>query len=271
MQSSLRQKRGLGKVWRVLRRLGPRTTVRRGIVLLYHTVGTSRLSLSPEQFRSQMEWLAQHTQVVSLAELSAGICPPKTATLCAITFDDGYAGVYHGAFPILAELKFPATVYLTTAAIGESSLSSNGFAGLYPSEPMLTWTQVREMQAGGISFGSHLVQHLDLTRIPRDVALDQLQRSKGVIEAALDQPCASFAYPWGRFNRRTSDWVAVSGYTNAVTALHGFVRRDAAFDPLQMPRMAIENRYRLDDFEALLVGDWDFMWVYQRLRRVMSR
>lgn len=75
-------------------------------------------------------------------------------------------------------------------------LEVNDFQGL--DNLMLTWDQIREMTENGISFGAHTVNHPVLSRIPLDKAEREIRQSKETIEAKIQKPVASFAYPFGK-------------------------------------------------------------------------
>src|SRR5436309_13449222 len=82
-------------------------------ILCYHAVEPdwdTPLAITPADFAAHMTWLARHRRVVPLdAALSSvgasGLLPRGTT---AITFDDGFAGVYRYALPILSSLGVAA-------------------------------------------------------------------------------------------------------------------------------------------------------------------
>jgi peptidoglycan/xylan/chitin deacetylase (PgdA/CDA1 family) len=67
----------------------------------------------PDRFRSHMDLLAAHFEVVPAAAVSAVGDRPRAA----ITFDDGYADSVSAAARVLLELGLPATFFVTTDAI----------------------------------------------------------------------------------------------------------------------------------------------------------
>lgn len=95
------------------------------VILKYHSVddrnGRSdvwNLSVSPDNFVSQIEALVSERMVVPLEELGrcvgAGRVP---AGHVVITFDDGYANNLAIAKPVLERYDAPATLFLMTAAM----------------------------------------------------------------------------------------------------------------------------------------------------------
>jgi peptidoglycan/xylan/chitin deacetylase (PgdA/CDA1 family) len=86
--------------------------------------------------------------------------------------------------------------------------------GTTNAEQLLTWSDVKEMSAAGVSFGSHTNTHSILTDIPFSDATRELRESKSAIEAEL-KACSWFAYPNGDWSPQVRDLVAQSGYQAA--------------------------------------------------------
>jgi peptidoglycan/xylan/chitin deacetylase (PgdA/CDA1 family) len=90
------------------------------IILLYHRVTTpdrdpQLLCVSPENFKSQLEWISNHFTVIPLQAIGRALaCGQQLKDSVAITFDDGYADNLLEAAPILSAFDCPATVFATT-------------------------------------------------------------------------------------------------------------------------------------------------------------
>jgi peptidoglycan/xylan/chitin deacetylase (PgdA/CDA1 family) len=251
------------QIWRVIRALAKPQA--RSLILMYHDIG---FRISPRLFKSQMEFLGAHARVVPLETLleGAGTCAAPGIS-CAITFDDGYEGVYRHAFPLLRELGFSSTIYLSTSFIRDGGVPAidPGRYGLIEGRPLLSWRQVREMDRAGVRFGSHLCEHGDLSVLASDEAIAQLCRSKDEIATRLGKPCDHFAYPFGRLGANSAQWVRDAGYRSAVTTVHRPLA--SGEDPFRLPRIGIEDRYSLRDFVSIVRGDWDYIGMLQALRR----
>ena len=91
-------------------------------VFLYHDVSDAPalfsrecgLVVSVECFERQLEFLAETFCVISVDELLAGEVPPRAAL---ITFDDGVAGVFRHALPLLRKAGLPSTLFLNMAPV----------------------------------------------------------------------------------------------------------------------------------------------------------
>jgi peptidoglycan/xylan/chitin deacetylase (PgdA/CDA1 family) len=92
-------------------------------ILCYHGISIkdehlfrSRLFLSPDTFRNRLLLIKKHGyNVMGLSEaveaLTNRVLP---ANAIVITFDDGWYGIHKHALPILKELGFKATIYITS-------------------------------------------------------------------------------------------------------------------------------------------------------------
>lgn len=89
-------------------------------ILIYHRVLTERDWMLPEaptadEFRWQMRLMRRHFNMLSLPQaiqlLRQGLLPARAA---CITFDDGYADTATVAYPILAELGIPMSIFVSS-------------------------------------------------------------------------------------------------------------------------------------------------------------
>jgi peptidoglycan/xylan/chitin deacetylase (PgdA/CDA1 family) len=92
------------------------------VILCYHRIGTGGIpyysELDAKEFEKQMRFLSAHYRILPLEQLLNEMADPSAKTQgVALTFDDGYRGLYGEALPILTKYKIPATVYLTAGAI----------------------------------------------------------------------------------------------------------------------------------------------------------
>ena len=177
-------------------------------ILTFHAIDDrpSIISLSPRVFRRAIKGLHESgSRTLSLREVVECLrlgnhFPPGSV---ALTFDDGYQSVYDVAFPILRQYGMSATVFLAVG-LAPSTKRLPSLEG----RTMLSWDEIREMDRHGIAFGAHTCTHPDLTRVPLENAEAEARDSKAIIEEALDHPIESFAYPYGRHDRRIRTIVA---------------------------------------------------------------
>lgn len=96
-----------------------------GAILMYHRIGPTTddpfdLAVTPENFRSQLlearrRGFTTRTASEMADRIGQGRLP--RLSLC-ITLDDGYADNLRNAYPILRELRMPATIFTVAGAVG---------------------------------------------------------------------------------------------------------------------------------------------------------
>jgi peptidoglycan/xylan/chitin deacetylase (PgdA/CDA1 family) len=237
-------------------------------ILMYHSIsddpepGVSpyyRLTTSPARFREQMEWLREYGYAV--IDLNEAIKRLNTGSLdstrhVVLTFDDGFRDFEEHAWPILAERKFAATVFLPTAFIGSSPKSMNG-------RDCLTWPEIRALHRLGVSFGSHTVNHPVLHHLPQHEIRRELRDSRLRIERELQSSIGTFAYPFAfpqedqDFMTRFRQELLAQGYGGAVTTAIG--RMQTGSDPLLLKRLPISQADDEPSFVSKLLGAYDWL------------
>jgi peptidoglycan/xylan/chitin deacetylase (PgdA/CDA1 family) len=95
------------------------------VIVFYHRVSPARCdwsasTISPQGFESQIRFLCENFEVLSLDQLWQDLqknrALPKKAVV--VSFDDGYRDNYVYAVPILGKYAVPATFFLTTGHVG---------------------------------------------------------------------------------------------------------------------------------------------------------
>ena len=222
-----------------------------GLILCYHDVvsgddgrvGDPALHVTRDRFERQARWLAAHYQMLSLGELVRRLTSggPLRGT-AAITFDDGYTGVFDHALPVLRRLGIPATVFVVAEAPGRASgfwwdrpevvvsltparrerwlkdlhgeqaaILSEVHAGAAPAlSPGLRpadWETISAHLGDGIDVGVHSATHRSLTTLS-DAELDrEIVASRAAIHRATGVRPEFFAYPYGLSDPRVRGFV----------------------------------------------------------------
>lgn len=177
----------------------------RAAVLEYHEVGPNptrdKYIVNVGDFTAQIRVL-RSAQVTTLTvpqlvrDMQQRCFPPRAV---AITFDDGYEGVYTNAFPVLQRNDMAATAFI----IGYDA------SVLAPTEPAggaaprhLGWSQIQALARGGWSIESHtydlhgtdgeLLERATPERLAQDLVTEDRLLAAEVGEAPV-----AFAYPGG--------------------------------------------------------------------------
>lgn len=219
---------------------------------MYHRIGpltgslppiTRALTVAPVEFRAQMRWLVGHgfhgvTQLQVFNALEKGRPLPRRPVM--ITFDDGYRDVLWNAAPTLRRLHLPATAYVITGRISG------------PDPSFLTWPELRQLEADGVTVGSHTVHHLEIPLLTRSEAMAELEQSRKMLQHQLGHPVQWFAYPAGAEDASAARLVRQAGYVLAVTTRPGSIQNAAS--PLTLHRYEILDTTSIAQLAALVAG-----------------
>ncbi|MFH1812408.1 MAG: polysaccharide deacetylase family protein [Pseudomonadota bacterium] len=98
-----------------------------GFILAYHRIAApgfdpQRLRVTPEHFSQQLQVLRSRATPCSLQDLALSSSAPGTPPRVAVTLDDGYADAWLAGAPLLQAAAIPATIFVTTGAIGDPAL-----------------------------------------------------------------------------------------------------------------------------------------------------
>jgi peptidoglycan/xylan/chitin deacetylase (PgdA/CDA1 family) len=227
-------------------------------ILLYHGVSDTcspeidRFTVTPAVFDEQMRHLAaEGYQALSVsafrpALLGATDRLPERPVL--ITFDDGFRNFLTEALPIMERYGFTSTLYATTGFMGEGTTPGKNHWG----DPMLSWDELVQVAAAGVEVGAHTHTHPMLDTLPHAEALDEITRSKDLIEQHLSAPVPSFAYPHGYSSGWVRHSVQKAGYTTACAVKNALSHLND--DLFAIARLTIEAGHSLDAFTGMLAG-----------------
>lgn len=192
-------------------------------ILCYHEVSpdwSSPMSVSPDAFADHCRWLARHRTVIPLRDAVSRLDQRARLPrrLVSLTFDDGFAGVFEHALPVLARTELPATVFLVANTLPGRRQRVDWVDDPPATElQTLTLDQVAAMRDAGVTFESHSYAHHDLTRMSFEDCVRDLRESRELLESVLGHPVRLLAYPRGRHNASVRAAAERAGYSHAFT------------------------------------------------------
>jgi peptidoglycan/xylan/chitin deacetylase (PgdA/CDA1 family) len=190
----------------------------------------------PRMFDRQMRTLARlGYQTFPLGTMYSG--GPKPKKPIAITFDDGYTNFFDHALPSLTARNFVSTVFLVANLIGQTNRWDEERGDVR--EPLMDLAQIREAQSKGTEFGSHTLDHADLSVVSSEEAWCQIADSKAVLERALGTEISTFCYPYGRKTPEVQAMVGRAGYRLACSTKKGLNHSDT--DRMELRRINVRS------------------------------
>ena len=220
------------------------------VIFMYHRFGEDRYpttSITLKEFDAQLQYLADnHFHVWPLARVVDHLIKdqPIPDHTVVITVDDAFRSVYQEAYPRLKARGWPFTVFVNTDPIDEKLPA------------YMTWADIKEMAAHGVTFYNHTATHASLTKRLRgedEVAWEK--RIRGDIDKAqrrLQQELGPttntapklFVYPYGEYDARAAALVKSMGYIafgqeSGAVGIHSDLRA--------LPRLHMSERFATMD------------------------
>ncbi len=233
-------------------------------ILTYHSVGHRRyeMNVTPEAFAAQMAWLASNQKIISLESAATG------GAGVALTFDDGYRDNLINALPILEHYGFPATIFVVSGCLGATLPREK--------EPdsgrLLSAEELREAASRGLAIGGHTRQHPRLATLSPEHQMEEIAGCKADLEAILEFPIRTFAYPYGSALDYDVESVAAvrrAGFELAFSNRYGPVHVDDG--PFAFRRIWIDSTDTLKSFEDKVSGRLDALRLQDSALGIRAR
>lgn len=205
------------------------------VIIMYHRFNEQEYPSTNIRLDQFDEHLAELTSgkytVMSLPDIVAALktgkaLPDRTV---GITIDDAYASVYDHAWPRLKKAGLPFTLFVATDPVDRK------LGGI------MTWDQIRELQAGGVTIGHHTVSHSHMAASNDDRNLREFTQASDRFQAELGNVPKIFAYPYGEATRDLEATAKAQGFDAAFGQHSGVVHPSLGF--YYLPRFAMNENF----------------------------
>ncbi len=216
-------------------------------ILGYHTFingHRSKYDFSIGELRTQIRYfLKRGFRFVSFSDVIDGRINGRKNIL--ITIDDGNRSVYRAYHKILKPLNIKPLLAIYPSVIGRR------FA--------LSWNQLDELSSDGCEVAAHGFYHRKMSqrlyRVNRKSYLNEIYKSKSVLERRLKNRIRVFVYPYGLYIDEIFKHLEKAGYEYALTV------RD---DSLTLPISRLENPYEIPRY---MITRPDKKFAFSRVTR----
>ena len=161
------------------------------VVVMYHRFGEARhpsTNISLAQFEAHIKELQSGKyRVMGLPEIVDAVrkgkpLPDRTVGL---SVDDAFLSLHQEGWPRLRKAGLPFTLFIVTEALDRGS------------SDYMSWDQIKELAAGGVTIGSQTDTHPHMPAVSRRRNIEELERSNRRIEEMLGKRPDLIAYPYG--------------------------------------------------------------------------
>lgn len=205
------------------------------VIFAYNRVGedeSPNSSIRTEQFDAHLDDLRNGGYAVLplpriIDALRAG--KPLPDRTVAITIDEASRSLYREAWPRLRASGLPFTLFVATDAIDRGSPAH------------MTWDEVRELAASGVTIGGLGASTMSLASRPAADVRAELRRMSDRLQAELRQRPTLFAYPAGEYSTATRALLAEAGFAVAFGSQSGVAYAGADLGAL--PRFVMNEAF----------------------------
>ncbi|MBM82127.1 MAG: hypothetical protein CMJ78_16285 [Planctomycetaceae bacterium] len=226
------------------------------ITLMYHNVtpnGAEYSDLSPSvtayfvdqrTFSAHLLEVCQRGHCVDTKAIAGfyqqkSVNVPDVLTLVQVTFDDGWAGSYETAGPILETHGCQGLLFVTTDLIG--------------SRHCVSLNDLKRIDPVVMTIGSHAKTHRFLNRMSESEIREELSFSKSHLEDAVGYEVDTLSIPGGAIDERVRKIASDVGYRFVYTSeTYANTRHRGS---LNIGRIAIKNTTTIDDVRRYVKGD----------------
>ncbi|MEO0030815.1 MAG: hypothetical protein RIS94_573 [Pseudomonadota bacterium] len=216
-------------------------------ILCYHAIADHAddpvlrpYSVPRARFERQIAWMQRAGYAFVTADdleacLAGVIRLPRKAVL--LTFDDCYDDLLDVARRVLAPRRIPALAFAVTGLASHSN-EWDQRVGARPRR-LLTWAQLRELPALGVTVGSHSRTHPRLTTVP-DSQIDGevAGPAADIVRNGLPLP-RHFCFPYGDCDARVRAATARAGYALGFGVAPAVANRASA--RMELPRIELRR------------------------------
>jgi peptidoglycan/xylan/chitin deacetylase (PgdA/CDA1 family) len=189
----------------------------KSIWLMYHDIyegpGPASVRRSATMYHASKKVFGDHLQavkdsglrVVTVGEfIASGGAPGDTAVL---TFDDGWAGAFRVAIPILERMGWRATFFVTSDFIGRAAFCQR--------------EMIQRAVSAGMEIGIHGATHRFLSSCTATEVKSEFARSKGILEDIAGSPIEHASAPGGSTSGLVAECAASAGLQSMATSRPG--------------------------------------------------
>lgn len=223
-------------------------------VLMYHQCGVAgsacdNFSVGRDTFKEQMDYLHDNGFAgVSLQRLLAEQEYLKgeaqaadlrdTRKKVVLTFDDGDKSHFDAVFPILRNLGFTATFFVTVNDIGKDG--------------RMDWTMIYDLSRAGMDIGSHGMSHVFFPGQTPYAILNEFVLSKQVLEKYTRKRVHFVSIPHGFYNQQILTIARDAGFKSVCVSDAGYMKMDEDF--FLVKRYTIRKKYGMQAFKSIVNG-----------------
>jgi peptidoglycan/xylan/chitin deacetylase (PgdA/CDA1 family) len=209
-----------------------------------------------------MDWLMQRATVVRADWRGDG----SKGRYCAITFDDAFVSAIANALPELEKRQLPSTMFVPAGPLGRRpdwAMEVNHA----PNEVVAAREVIQSLSSSLVTVGAHTVSHPYLSRIPREAARSEVERSRSILSEIIGEDVRLLSFPYGDYDDEVAAMCKKAGYEFVFGIQPKSV--DVRANEFVRGRVAVQPEDGRLEFFLKMSGAYSWMPVASSLKRAV--
>ncbi len=216
------------------------------VIFAYHNIINDPwvFNVSLKNFAKQINYLSTVGNFISLNDLREYFLGKNKFNKKSflITFDDGYKR-------ILSTIKITKKYQISPIVFALGNEAYVDRDELKTKSDLLSKSELKKLISEGWTIGSHGLTHAKLTKIGDELVKKEISESKLFLQNKTNQKINSFAYPHGKYNKKTIKKLAESGYDFGFTMDDGIVTKKT--NRFAIPRVGVMGTHSDLEFKYI--------------------
>ena len=242
------------------------------LILYYHSIGYTPLSINPDLFDNQLKILKSRGFVPRLiSDIYTDKISPQEKSVF-LTFDDCFADNYEYAVPLILKNNFCATFYAVPGydnliMYGDPNIkkwSTNKDSNFTIPFNFFGKKERKHLNELGMEIGCHSFSHPNLDNLNYNEQHYEILTAKEIIESDINCKVNSFCYPRGRYNQSTITILKALDFSNATTTNQRYLDSSDIIKRFEIPRFGGPNT--LEVLNSLIKGKGKDLDILTRIK-----
>jgi peptidoglycan/xylan/chitin deacetylase (PgdA/CDA1 family)/glycosyltransferase involved in cell wall biosynthesis len=195
-------------------------------ILMYHKVvgedfrSNHKTYITERAFSAQLEFLQQKGfQSIGFFDLYHLVLAnkPLPQKPIILTFDDGYRSMKTRALPLLKKFGMKGVFFV----LADFQLRTNFWDPQELEPELLTRQEIQELVQDGMELGAHSISHRHFPKLSYADCLEEIRKSKEILETAFSTQVVSFAYPFGAIDEKAKQALTDSDFAFGIATDSG--------------------------------------------------
>jgi peptidoglycan/xylan/chitin deacetylase (PgdA/CDA1 family) len=241
-----------------VRRLLGKPAAGTGVLIYYHEI----MDADRQRFAAQLDVLLCQARPINALIPTAFQAGQRYV---AVTVDDAFVSFFQNGLPELERRKIPVAIFVPTAFVGRKLDWAMEEEMESPDQQVASVVELQALALNPlIRFGSHTVNHRNLTLLSAADVRSELVDSKKLLEQILRGDINSVSFPYGAFTERELLLAQQAGYKTCFTTSPSLVAGE--LNGGIVGRVRVEPSDWMLEFKLKLAGAYRWQERVQRLR-----